>query len=147
MQHVPVLDIHRYDNDRDAFVAELGAAYREFGFCGITGHGIDPKLIDGAYDVFQGFFALPLETKMKYHVPGTGGARKVRFAGRGKGKSGGYRVITFYSGSEVPVFLITLFAKGEKVDLTQAERNAMKRELAGLVEDYRRGARRHVRSR
>jgi isopenicillin N synthase-like dioxygenase len=32
-------------------------------------------LIDGAYDVFQRFFALPNETKMKYHVPGTGGAR------------------------------------------------------------------------
>jgi hypothetical protein len=44
----------------------------------------------------------------------------------------------------VPVFLLTLFAKGEKVDVTQAERNALKRELAGLVEDYRRGARRHV---
>jgi hypothetical protein len=80
-------------------------------------------------------------------IPGTGGARKVRFAGRGKGKSGGYRVITFYSGPGVPVFLITLFAKGEKVDLTQAERNAIKRELAGLVEDYRRGTMRHVRSR
>jgi hypothetical protein len=80
-------------------------------------------------------------------IPGTGGARKVRFAGRGKGKSGGYRVITFYSGPEVPVFLITLFAKGEKVDLTKAERNSIKRELAGLVEDYRRGAMRHVRSR
>jgi hypothetical protein len=47
-------------------------------------------------------------------IPGTGGARKVRFAGRGKGKSGGYRVITFYSGPEVPVFLITLFAKGRR---------------------------------
>ena len=34
-------------------------------------------------------------------IPGTGGARKVRFAGRGKGKSGGYRVITFYGGPEV----------------------------------------------
>jgi hypothetical protein len=76
-------------------------------------------------------------------IPGTGGPRKVRCGGRGKGKSGGFRVITFCSGPEVPVFLITLFAKG----LTQAERNAMKRELAGLVEDYRRGARRHVRSR
>jgi hypothetical protein len=28
-------------------------------------------------------------------IPGTGGVRKVRFAGRGKGKSGGYRVVTF----------------------------------------------------
>jgi hypothetical protein len=57
-------------------------------------------------------------------------------------------VITcFCSGPEVRVSLCALFAKGEKVDLTQAERNAMKRELAGLVEDYRRGAMRHVRSR
>jgi hypothetical protein len=80
-------------------------------------------------------------------IPGTGGARKVRFAGRGKGKSGGYRVITFYTGSDLPVFLITLFSKGEKIDLSQAERNAMRKELPGLAEDYRRGVMRHVRSR
>jgi len=46
-------------------------------------------------------------------IPGTGGARKLRVAGRGKGKSGGYRVITFFSGSDVPVFLLNVFAKGE----------------------------------
>jgi hypothetical protein len=79
-------------------------------------------------------------------IPGTGGARKVRFAGRGKGKSGGYRVITFYTGPDLPLFLITLFSKGEKLDLSQAERNAMRRELVGLAEDYRRGVMRHVRS-
>jgi len=75
MKNVPTLDIRRYDTDRAAFVAELGAAYREFGFCCISGHGIDKALIDGAYDAFQRFFALPTETKMKYHVPGSGGAR------------------------------------------------------------------------
>jgi isopenicillin N synthase-like dioxygenase len=75
MNSVPTLDIRRYDDDRKAFVAELGAAYREFGFCGITGHGIDASLVEGAYDAFKRFFALPLETKVKYHVPGTGGAR------------------------------------------------------------------------
>jgi len=31
-------------------------------------------------------------------IPGTGGCRKLRWAGRGKGKSGGYRTITFYTG-------------------------------------------------
>jgi hypothetical protein len=41
----------------------------------------------------------------------------VRFAGKGKGKSGGYRVITFYSGSDIPVFLLNMFAKNEKADL------------------------------
>ncbi|MBN8945742.1 isopenicillin N synthase family dioxygenase [Rhodanobacter sp. UC4450_H17] len=75
MKHVPTLDIRRYDSDRNAFVAEIGAAYREFGFCCISGHGIARELIDGSYDVFRRFFALPTETKMKYHVPGSGGAR------------------------------------------------------------------------
>ncbi|MBS0584309.1 MAG: isopenicillin N synthase family oxygenase [Proteobacteria bacterium] len=74
-QQVPTLDIRRYDTDRKAFVAELGAAYREYGFCGISGHDIAQDLIDRSYDVFQRFFALPTETKMKYHLPGTGGAR------------------------------------------------------------------------
>ncbi len=72
---IPSLDIRRFDSDRNAFVAELGAAYREWGFCGISGHGISPALIDGAYQAFKAFFALPEETKRKYHVPGSGGAR------------------------------------------------------------------------
>jgi len=36
-------------------------------------------------------------------LAGTGGCRKVRVAGRGKRKSGGYRTITFYSGEAMPV--------------------------------------------
>lgn len=72
---IPTLDIRRFDADRDGFVAELGAAYRQWGFAGIRGHGIEQSLIDGAYDVFQRFFALPEETKRKYHIPGSGGAR------------------------------------------------------------------------
>ncbi len=75
MKHVPTLDIRRYESDRDVFVAELGAAYREFGFCCISGHGIPKVDIDAAYAVFQNFFALPDELKLKYHQPGTGGAR------------------------------------------------------------------------
>ncbi len=77
-------------------------------------------------------------------IPGTGGARKLRFAGRGKGKSGGYRVITFYSGLDVPVFLLNVFAKGDRVDLSQAERNELRKELAGLADDYRQGVPRNV---
>ncbi|HEY2346618.1 MAG TPA: 2-oxoglutarate and iron-dependent oxygenase domain-containing protein [Xanthomonadaceae bacterium] len=72
---IPTLDIRRFDDDREAFVAELGMAYREWGFAGISGHGIPQELIDGAYDAFVRFFALPDETKRKYHVPGGGGAR------------------------------------------------------------------------
>jgi isopenicillin N synthase-like dioxygenase len=75
MSAIPTLDIRRFDTDREGFVAELGAAYREWGFCGIRGHGIPAELIDGAYDAFRRFFALPDEVKRKYHVPGGGGAR------------------------------------------------------------------------
>ena len=77
-------------------------------------------------------------------IKGTGGARKIRFPARGRGKSGGYRVITFYSGQDVPVFLLNVFSKGDRVDLSQAERNEMRKELAGVAEEYRRGVRRYV---
>ena len=77
---IPTLDIRRFSEpsgagDRDAFVDELGTAYREWGFAGIRGHGIAQSLIDDAYDVFQQLFALPEATKRKYHVEGGGGAR------------------------------------------------------------------------
>lgn len=72
-------------------------------------------------------------------MQGTGGARKVRFAGRGKGKSGGYRTIHYYGGDDVPLFLLALVDKGERANLSKAQRNALAAELAGLAEDYRSG--------
>ena len=66
-------------------------------------------------------------------LPGTGGCRKVRIAGRGKGKSGGYRVVTFFGGYGVPVFLLTVFSKGERANLSHAERNALGKLSEGLV--------------
>lgn len=58
-------------------------------------------------------------------MPGCGGARKVRIAKPGSGKSGGYRVITYYGGDDMPVFLLTVFGKNEKASLSGAERNAL----------------------
>ena len=78
-------------------------------------------------------------------IAGTGGCRKVRFAGRGKGKSGGYRVITFFSGPMIPLFLLTVFGKGERSDLSQGERNALKKLTKALVSTYRRPHLHHVR--
>jgi hypothetical protein len=71
-------------------------------------------------------------------IAGTGGCRKLRVAGRGKGKSGGYRTITFYSGEDVPVFLITVFSKGERANLSKAERNALGGITKELVAEYQR---------
>ncbi len=75
---------------------------------------------------------------------GTGGARKIRFAGRSKGKSGGYRVITFYAGKDIPIFLLSIFSKGDKDNLSQAERNEFKQILGSLADTYRKGVKRHV---
>jgi mRNA-degrading endonuclease RelE of RelBE toxin-antitoxin system len=70
-------------------------------------------------------------------IKGTGGARKIRFAGKGKGKRGGYRVISFYSGDDIPVFILNVFAKNEKTDLTKSERNDLKVMLAALADRFR----------
>lgn len=72
-------------------------------------------------------------------MPGTGGARKIRVAGRSKGKSGGYRVITFYTAPDVPVFLLDCYGKGDKANLTKEERNELRVVLGTLVEHYRAG--------
>lgn len=70
-------------------------------------------------------------------IPGSGGCRKLRLSGRGKGKSGGYRTITFYSGEMLPVFLLAAFSKGERSNLTQGERNALHGLTKLIVEEYR----------
>lgn len=45
-------------------------------------------------------------------IVGSGGCRKVRVAGRGKGKSGGYRVVTYFGGVDIPIFLVAVLSKG-----------------------------------
>ena len=70
-------------------------------------------------------------------MPGTGGARKLRWGAKGKGKRGGVRAITYYAGPSFPVFLLTVFAKGERANLTKAERNQLRQVLATLVAAYR----------
>ena len=65
-------------------------------------------------------------------LQGTGGVRKARLAGKGKGKSGGYRIVWYFGGEDIPVFLLTVFGKGEKANLSQGERNALRSFTAAL---------------
>jgi hypothetical protein len=69
-------------------------------------------------------------------IPGTGGVRKLRWALAGRGKRGGARVIHFFHGPQLPLFALTMFAKNERVDLTQDERNEFRRLTRILVETY-----------
>lgn len=73
-------------------------------------------------------------------MQGTGGARKLRWGARGKGKSGGARVITYFGGPRIPVFLLMVFGKGEKANLSKAERNELRQVLKSLGAAYMRGA-------
>ena len=72
-------------------------------------------------------------------VEGTGGVRKVRFAAGGQGKSGAYRVVYYYHDMDMPLYALVLFAKKDKANLNKAERNAMKKLVPVLVEQYQRG--------
>ena len=69
-------------------------------------------------------------------IPGTGGVRKIRWAAGGKGKRGGARVIYYFRDLNMPVFLLAVYAKGEKLNLTMAEREAMSVLVEWLVSDY-----------
>lgn len=53
-----------------------------------------------------------------------GGLRKVRIPREGGGKSGGYRTIYVFGGAHMPIFLVTVFAKNEKDNLSKAEQAA-----------------------
>ena len=67
-------------------------------------------------------------------MQGTGGCRKLRYKKPGTGKSGGYRVITWFGGGDIPVFLLTVFGKNERANLSKAERNALAK-LTGQLRD------------
>lgn len=58
-------------------------------------------------------------------MEGGGGIRKMRFAVGGRGKSSGVRIVYYYHCPDVPVFLLTVFSKNEKANLTKAERNML----------------------
>jgi hypothetical protein len=58
-------------------------------------------------------------------------------ASRHQGKRRAYRVITFYSGPDIPVFLLNIFAKNEKTDLTPKERLVLKTVLTKVVDAYK----------
>ena len=71
-------------------------------------------------------------------IPGSGGIRKVRFGFGGRGKSGGARIIYLFSGENLPVFVLAVFAKNEKANLSATERNVLTKMVADMIESYRR---------
>lgn len=76
---IPSVDLNDFiSNDPDKkqqFVNQIGKAYEDIGFVALKGHFLSDELVDGLYSSVKAFFALPLETKEKYEIPGIGGQR------------------------------------------------------------------------
>jgi hypothetical protein len=69
-------------------------------------------------------------------IPGTGGVRKLRWGLEGRGKRGGARVVYYYHSDTMPIFALTAYAKNNRADLSQADRNDFRRLTALLVESH-----------
>jgi hypothetical protein len=69
-------------------------------------------------------------------MSGTGGFRKVRVPREGMGKSGGARVVYIWRNDRFPVFLISVFPKNKKANLTKAERNILKKRADDIFDRY-----------
>jgi len=70
-------------------------------------------------------------------MPGTEGYRKLRFARSGMGKRCGARVVYVYGGEDLPIFLITVYAKSEKGNLSKTEQNGLAKMAKSFFADYR----------
>ncbi|MBS1199396.1 MAG: hypothetical protein H6R27_74 [Proteobacteria bacterium] len=74
-QGIEAVDFRRWSSDPAGFAHGLGASFERYGFAVVAHHGLRQPLIDRCLDDFKTFFAWPVGEKMRYHVPGSGGAR------------------------------------------------------------------------
>jgi mRNA-degrading endonuclease RelE of RelBE toxin-antitoxin system len=70
-------------------------------------------------------------------IPGTGGLRKLRWAGKGKGTRGGYRLIYYFFNEGIPIYLLAIYPKSQQIDLTPEQ----KKRLTTLAERLKDAAR------
>ncbi len=71
-------------------------------------------------------------------IPDTGGLRKVRWSRQGTGKRGGVRVIYFYHDADMPLYLMLIYAKAQRADLTPDEKRRAQALIATLKQAHQR---------
>jgi mRNA-degrading endonuclease RelE of RelBE toxin-antitoxin system len=84
-------------------------------------------LTDDAYSVLQ--WALALHPEAGAVIPGSGGVRKLRWAGSGRGKRGGLRVIYYWRRHAGEIWLLTLYAKNEAENIPAHVLRAIRKEI------------------
>ena len=70
-------------------------------------------------------------------IKGAHGIRKVRIPRKDSGKSGGYRVLTLYGGVDIPVFLIDIYAKNKKENISQEEKRSFAKLAIMIKNNYK----------
>ncbi len=69
-------------------------------------------------------------------MPATGGVRKIRWGRPGMGKRGGVRVIYFYHDPRMPLYLLMIYAKAQREDLSPEARRTVQGLVARLKHAY-----------
>ncbi len=70
-------------------------------------------------------------------IQDTGGVRKLRWGRKGMGKRGGVRVIYYFYYEYMPLFMLTIFGKGEKENLSLSERKKLAKLIKLLIDIYK----------
>ena len=90
LKEIPAVDLAHFtgsdENLRNQFIQQIGEAFTTVGFVAVKNHGIADALIADMYEEVKRFFALPLETKLKYEIPGLAGQRGYTSFGKEKAK-------------------------------------------------------------
>jgi len=86
---------------------------------------VQALLTDEEYRDFQNFLAE--HPDIGNIIQGSGGLRKVRWAAKGHGKRGGARVIYYWAVEKDRLFMLFIFAKNERADLSAAQIKALRR--------------------
>jgi hypothetical protein len=73
-------------------------------------------------------------------LTGTGGFRKARWARRGKGKSGSFRVVYFFLPEPGRIYMAAIYAKSRKETLSAADQNVLAK-LAAQIKRVAKGGR------
>lgn len=91
--NIPRLDLNTYINgtadEKKHFSDEIGKAFNDTGFVTISNHGLSKTLIDRLYQDVKALFALPVDVKSKYEIPGLAGQRG--YTGKGKETAKGFK--------------------------------------------------------
>lgn len=69
-------------------------------------------------------------------IPGLRGIRKLRWQANQKGKRGGARVIYFFYNFSIPIFLLDIYPKSKKEDLSVEEKKELNSLIDELVQQY-----------